>query len=130
MATAALTASLSYVPPGSGSATSATLNVTSTYIPTEIGTIDIPDLTAGGTVISLPFGTVGIATALYIRNTNNQDMLLRLNGSANLMAIQPGGVFMVSFPSLPAGTPLASADLVLSAIQAGNGVCSYFTFGS
>lgn len=129
MATASLTSSISYFPPGSGSSTLAGLNVTSTYTAMEMGTIEIPDLTVIATVISLPFGSVDNAQALYIKNTNNQDMILRLNGSANLMSIQPGGVYMVAYPTSPSGTAISSADLVLSAAQAGDGIISYFVFG-
>lgn len=130
MPTASLSGSLTYTPPGSGTAVSVSLNVVSNYTAQQEGTLDIPDGTAGSTVFPLDFGSINVnAQALYVKNTNNQDMILRLNGSANLYRIPPGGQVMVSHPADPAAGFLLSADLVTTALQVGDGAVSYYVFG-
>jgi hypothetical protein len=108
--------------------------VTPTYIAQSVGTIDIPDLTVAATSFPIPVGTVTTdISCLVIRNTNNQDMILHLNGSAGLFRIVPGGEIMIGQPAVVSGgvpTPLVSAAVeTTAASQVGNGTLQYFVFG-
>jgi hypothetical protein len=100
----------------------------------ESGTLDIPDATAGGTSFAIPFGTVNQdALALLIRNTNTQDMVLRINGSASLYRIPPQGFFLAAHPVPASGgvpTPILSAAVLTSDTQSGVGTVSYCVFGN
>lgn len=133
MPNAILNATLSFLPPGVAAACSAAFAVTSTYTSMEGGTLDIPNATASGTVLSLPFGSVNQdAQAFCFKNTNNQDMALRLNGSANIYNVPPNGMIFIAHPVNVSGgtpTPLLSASVVLSANQSGAGIVSYYVFG-
>lgn len=134
MAQAILSATLFHIPPGSGVSSAAPLNVTSNYVAMESGTLDIPNGTLAGVVFPLEFGTVDTdAQGFYFKNTNNQDMILRLNGSANLCRIAPGGIIMISHPAAASGgvpTPLLSAEVVTTATQVGLGTVNYYVFGA
>lgn len=134
MGTAVLTANLVYTPPGGavGSA-SAPLSVSAPYTAESIGIMDIPDATPSGTEFLIPFGTIGEATFLAIKNTNNQDMGVRLNtavGVADEYQLPSGGVLIIDHPALAAGNPLSSAAVVTTvALQSGVGTIQYFVFG-
>lgn len=133
MPQATLAATLSFLPPGVAAACQAAMSVVSSYTSMEGGTLDIPNATGNGTVFSLPFGSVNQdAQAFLFKNTNSQDVWLRLNGSANLYRIPPNGAVFIAHPAAASGgvpTPLLSASIVLTADQSGNGTVSYYVFG-
>ncbi len=134
MPQAILSVNLSYLPPNVAAAVTAMLGVTSNYTAMEAGTLDIPNGATSGTVYALSFGTVDSgAQAFYFKNTNNQDMTLRLNGSADIYRIPPNGQIFIAHPTVATGgvpTPLLSASVVLTGTQVGNGTVNYYVFGS
>lgn len=96
----------------------------------SVGTVDIPDTTASGTATAIPFGSIGVgATLLMVKNTNNQDMMLTLNGSANLHRIPPGGVYLFAAPLAAGATPLTAASVKTTATQSGDGTVEYLVLG-
>jgi hypothetical protein len=133
MPQATLSATLSFLPPGVAAACQAAMSVVSNYTSMEGGTLDIPDATVSGTVFALPFGSVNQdARAFVFKNTNNQDMWLRLNGSSNLYRVPPNGSIFIAHPADASGgspTPLLSASVVLTANQSGSGTVNYYVFG-
>jgi hypothetical protein len=104
--------------------------ISAPYSGENVGILDIPDATLSGTEFTVPFGSIAVgATLLVIKNTNNQDVILTLNGSANLFRIAPGGFFIYAAASQPAGVPLLSASVKLTAVQSGAGTVQYHVFG-
>lgn len=131
---ATLNLTLSHTPPGSTVASNAVLAVTSNYVSQEGGTLDIPDATASGTEFVLPFGSVDTDALMFVfKNTNSQDMLLKINGNPGLTRVSPGGMIMIGHPTAVSGgtpTPLLSASVVTTATQVGAGSVNYYVFGS
>ena len=135
MPSSTLTATLTYTPPLATSTTSVSLNVTETYAPMNVGTIDIPIGTLANIPFAVPFGSIGTADVLVIKNRNNQDMGVRLNtvppGPFVIYQIPPNGMLMINHPTASGGTPLTSADVDTTVVQAGQiGYCDYYVLGS
>jgi hypothetical protein len=134
MSQAVLNLTLSHFPPGAGVAAQVALAITSNYVAAEGGTLDIPNGTLSGVEFDLPFGTVDTDGLMFVfKNTNNQDMMLRLNGSANLTRVAPGGMVMIGHPTAVSGgvpTPLLAASVLTTAPQVGAGTVNYYVFGS
>ncbi len=134
MPQAVLALTFAHVPPGAAVASQAVVSVTSDYVAQEGGTLDIPDGTLSGVEFPLPFGTVDVDGIMFLfKNTNNQDMLLRLNGSAGITRVAPGGILMIANPTVASGggpTPLLAASVATTAAQVGAGTFNYYVFGS
>lgn len=94
------------------------------------GEIDIPDTSVADTSFAVPFGAVGTeATLLVIKNTNNQDMKVKINGSSSLYRLPPGGVAIFATPVAAGATPIASAAVLCSGTQSGAGQVKYLVLG-
>ena len=131
MSNATINATLSYSPPSASAVTSA-FSVLSSYTAIEVGTLDIPDTTVAATSFPLDFGTIGTnGKLLVIKNRNNQDMGVRLNGAvADNFSLAPSGLMMISNPADPTtGAVLTSCAVTTTDVQAGVGLLDYWVFG-
>ncbi len=101
------------------------------FVSESVGTIAVPDTTASSTAYSIPFGAIATAaTFLYVLNQTGQDLMLKLNGSANLTRIATGGTCILSMPVAPGATPLTAASLTTTATQSGAGTILYKVLGA
>jgi hypothetical protein len=135
MPVSSVTASLTYTPPLGTSPCTVSFGTQENYVPSSVGTLDVPIGTAAQTAIPIPFGTVTVADFLVVRNRSNQDMGLRLNGipaaTAVLYQIPPNGQVVIAFPTPPGGSPLTSAHVDTTVMQAGVvGLIDYWVLGA
>lgn len=98
--------------------------------------IDIPDTTASSTVYAVSFGSIGTeATGVVIKNETangdnpGQDLILKINGSAALQHIPPGGCVALFNPKAAGGSPITAVSLTTTATQTGPGRISAHVFG-
>lgn len=80
--------------------------------------LGIPDATASATAFNVDFGTVASATALLIKNTNNQEMKVTIPD----FDLVPGGVILIIQPAKPTGNPLNAVTIHTTATQVGAGL--------
>lgn len=133
MATATLTSSIVYTPPLATTTSSFSLNVTESYTPLSVGTIDIPIGTAATTTYDIPFGSISSADLVILKNKNNQEMGVRINGipiaPAYLFQIPQNGEMIYGGPVPVTGSPLTAVQLEIPAMQAGIiGQIDYYIF--
>lgn len=129
MATASLTVSLQYSAPG-GNTPVAQFQVTTEYTASAVGVIDIPDATAAETEFEVPFGSIENALAVVIRNTNNQELGIRIGAAeADEFTIAPGAFIVLGQPTEPSSVPLTALAVTTTAEQAGAGGFEYIVLG-
>lgn len=92
------------------------------------GVIDLPAGTPGG-AFAIPFGSVASATYLELENNSDVDCTLKLNGSANLYSVAPGGIVLLTEAEIPAGTELTGASLTTEAATVVAGELKYRVLG-
>ena|SRR5678816_2698112 len=93
------------------------------------GTIDIADTTAADTEFVVSFGSVAAATMLLIKNTDAQEIYVKLNGSTTKLGLMPGGVLLIAASALPSANTITSAKVCPKANQSGAGTVSYWLVG-
>ncbi len=98
--------------------------------------VDVPDTTAGATEYDLSFGTITEeATMFVVRNLTangedpGQDLILKINASAALQRIPPGGFVAVGNPVVAGATPITAVSVTTTATQNGPGKISWHVFG-
>lgn len=117
MATAAGSARLTYV--GAGGQTIPLIeNVDVPFSEYAASGLGIPDATAGATVFDVDFGTIESATAVLLKNTNNQEMTVTIPA----FDLVPGGVIIIVQPSQPSADPLDAVTIELTDTQSGTGL--------
>lgn len=92
------------------------------------GVIDLPAGTPGG-LFAIPFGGVQSATYLELENGSDVDCTLKLNGSAALYSVAPGGIVILTEQDIPAGTELTGASLTTEASTVVAGELKYRVLG-
>lgn len=118
--------------PGIGGASPpSTTTVLPPYQAISEGIIDIPDATADLTAIPIPFGSVGVgATLVFIKNTNNADIGIKINGAAAVShRLAPGGVLLHAEPVAAGGTKITAVSVLVEGLQVGAGHVEYLVAG-
>lgn len=133
---ASVQVSASYYDPDDQRAAIARTLVEAPYTAQAHTSIDIPDTTAGATVYEVSFGSIGTeATLVVIRNLTangvnpGQDLILKINDSAALQRIPPGGFVAFGNPAAAGGSPITAISLTTTATQDGAGRISAHVFG-
>ncbi len=129
MSTATVSASVKYTGVGGASQT-VSFSGTPTYTAENIGILDIPDTTADATAFDIPFGEVAAAKVLVLRNTNNVDLKIGVNGTEDTFRLAPSGVIVIENPVAPGGSPITSCQVTTVGIQSGPGSFEYMVFGA
>lgn len=145
MAAQTLTATLALRYVGAANATvNSALVVAVPYNALEEGLVDIPNLTAEGTEFPVAFGSVGNVTAVFVNNTGDQDLAVKLNGETNASyRIAAGSGQLIAMPTAAGAQgaqgsqsgartpPLTAVSLYTTAAQASSvGGFEYIVFGS
>lgn len=127
---AVLSLSLTFTPPGGGSEVVSVSN-SAPYNAMEAGTQDIPATTATAVEFVLSLGSVAKPTCVLIKNTNNQEMVVRqqITGATADYSLPIGGVHLVHMPAAPVATPYARLSVLTSTTQVGTGTVDYYVFG-
>lgn len=131
MAAYTLTATLAlrYTAPG-GSTINSAVVVTVPYDGLESAIVDIPDETAAETEYELSFGSVESPTAVFVSNTGNQDLGVRINTAvADEYQIAPGTGQLIAMPAAAGANPITALSLVTTVEQDGAGSFEYIIFG-
>ncbi len=90
------------------------------------GALDVPDETVEATVFTVPFGSVELATAVWVKNSSTQALLLKLNGEGD-KNLGVGEEFVIVDPS-GSSTPTAITLTTTVAVE-GDGTIEYRVFG-
>lgn len=134
MGVSTFSSTLTFTPPLATSPQQVPFSSVETNVPQSVGTLDIPVGTGANVAIPVPFGTISAADVLVIKNNGNQDIGLRINGiptsPAVLYQIPPGGLLSIIHPAAPGGSPITSAQIDTTVIQASVvGTVDYYVFG-
>ena len=134
--TAAAKITIAYTGPSEETTSIPQLTISAPYQAQSHGTLDVPDAEASATAHAIPFGSIGAdcTCALLVNRTKNganpgQDLILKVNGSAALQRIPPGGSILIANPVAAGGSPVTALSLTTTDIQAGPGEIEYHLFG-
>lgn len=131
MAAYTLTATLAlrYTAPG-GSTINSAVVVEVPYDGMESAIVDIPDTTVAATEFALSFGSVESPTAVFVSNTGNQDLGVRINGAvADEYQLAPGSGQLIAMPAAAGANPITELSLFTTDTQDGAGGFEYIIFG-
>jgi len=127
--TASLKVTLTYAAPGGGNASVSLDPLSVPYAAMSADTIDVPDAEAASTDHTISFGSVGTgATLLLVLNKTGQPLTLTVNGGDLVSSIADGKYALLS-PGDLGGSPITSAKVTTTDIQAGAGSVDTFVFG-
>ncbi len=135
--TARVSISASYSDPDDQAASIARANISAPYTAQAHTEVDIVAGTLTNQVYAIDFGSIGDeATFIIVKNLTanadmpaGQDLILKINGSASLMHIPPGGAVCFANPGATETLPLVSMSLTTTDTQAGLGRISAHVFG-
>ena len=92
------------------------------------GVIDVPAGTPAG-AFAIPFGGIASATYVEVENGTDSEAQLKINGSAALHSVAPGGLCILTQPEIPAGTDLTGISLTTEAATVAAGEIKYRVLG-
>lgn len=112
-----------------GTTISKTFALSSPFQAQSEGTIDVPAAEVTSTVHAIPFGSIAKATLAIIKNRTDQELSLKVNGSAALQNIPIGAVVMFGAEALGIATDLTAISVTSTTSEVAAGYIDYFVFG-
>lgn len=128
--TATFKINLTYQGPGGGSVSVPQMSKSIPYAADSSGHVDVPAATADGASFTIPFGSIATAaTGALIVNNTEQELEVKVNGSAVLYDLPVGGAMLICAEDVPLALPLTALAVLTTALTVAAGRVDYWVFG-